>query len=57
MGKDFYNLQEIAELLNMNLQTIRKYVRAGELKASKIGKQYIVTKENLKAFIDSKQIN
>lgn len=57
MEKDFYNLQEIAELLNMNLQTIRKYVRAGELKASKIGKQYIITKENLKAFIDSKQIN
>lgn len=55
--QDYYTLKQIAEMWEMNLQTIRIYVKNGELKASKVGKQYIVSKENLKEFVESKKAN
>ena len=48
-----YTLQEIAELLGIHYQTVRKLIQNGELKAKKIGKGYIVTSENLKQYINS----
>lgn len=55
--QDYYTLKQIAEMWGMNLQTIRIYVKNGELKASKVGKQYIVSKEHLKEFVESKKAN
>ncbi|MBQ5564958.1 MAG: helix-turn-helix domain-containing protein [Clostridia bacterium] len=48
-----YTLQEVAELLGIHYQTVRKLIQNGELKAKKIGKGYIVTSENLKQYINS----
>ena len=46
-----YNLQEVAEILGIHYQTVRKLIQNGELKAKKIGKGYIVTSENLKQYV------
>ncbi len=48
-----YNLQEVAEILGIHYQTVRKLIQNGELKAKKIGKGYIVTSENLKQYVSN----
>lgn len=48
-----YNLQEVAEILGIHYQTVRKLIQKGELKAKKIGKGYIVTSENLKQYVSN----
>ena len=48
-----YNLQEVAEILGIYYQTVRKLIQNGELKAKKIGKGYIVTSENLKQYVSN----
>ena len=51
-----YDINEVCELLKMNIQTIRIYIREGKLKASKVGRKYIITEENLKEFLEATQI-
>ena len=36
--KEFYTAQELAETLRVNIMTIYRYIKAGKLKAYKIGK-------------------
>ena len=48
-----YNLQEVAEILGIHYQTVRKLIQNGELKAKKIGKGYIVTSKNLKQYVSN----
>ena len=47
-----YTLQEVADILKVSRQTIYNYVTAKKLKATKYGKEYRVTEENLKEFIE-----
>ena len=51
-----YDLNEVCELLKMNIQTIRIYIKEGKLKASKIGRKYIITEDDLKEFIESQRV-
>lgn len=55
MQKDFYTTKDIAEQLQVNEKAIRGRITNGELKASKVCGKWIVTAENLKRFIDSKE--
>ena len=45
--------KDIAEILGIHYQTVRKLIQNGELKAKKIGKGYIVTSENLKQYVSN----
>lgn len=47
-----YTLQEVANILKVSRQTIYNYVTAQKLKATKYGKEYRVTEENLQEFIE-----
>lgn len=51
-----YDLNEVCELLKMNIQTIRIYIKEGKLKASKIGRKYIITEDDLKELIESQRV-
>lgn len=51
----FYTIGEAAELLSCSWRTIKRRIESGDLKASKIGQQYRITKENLIAYIDATQ--
>lgn len=51
-----YNLDEVCELLKMNKQTIRKYIRNGKLKASKVGTHYMVTDEAIQEFLKATEV-
>lgn len=45
-------VQEVARLLKIHWQTVLNYIKAGRLKAVKIGKGYRITQADLKAFIN-----
>lgn len=51
-ARKLYTLQEVADYLRVSRQTIYNYVTAKRLKASKIGKEYRVTEEDLQAFME-----
>lgn len=44
-----FSLEEVAERLGLRVRTVRSYVRAGRLKAVRIGKQYRVAREDLES--------
>jgi excisionase family DNA binding protein len=50
MSQELYSVEQVAERLNLNVRTIRGYVRDGRLKAVRIGKQYRIAREDLEAF-------
>lgn len=50
--KEFYSLEEVAELLGVNYQLIYKLVRSGELPAARIGKVYRVMRGDLDGYIE-----
>lgn len=53
MGEEthFYSLDQVAKRLGLHVRTVRAYVRAGRLKAIRIGKQYRVAREELEAVV------
>src|SRR5881397_1511830 len=50
MSTHLYTADEVAELLNLHVKTIRRYVRDGRLKARRIGKEYRIAKSDLDEF-------
>lgn len=53
---DVYTVNDIAQSLGINIETVRTYIKRGELKASKIGRKYVITDESYKAFIQLKEV-
>ena len=49
-NKQVYTVDEAAELLGMNDQTVRRWCRDGELEAAKMGRSYRISKPALEAF-------
>ena len=55
-GLKVYELKEVCDLLKINLQVLRRYIKDSEIKASKIGRKYIITEESLKDFIKQNEV-
>lgn len=49
--KEFYTAQDLAEKLGVNIMTIYRYIKAGKLKAYKIGKEFRIDKNEFNAFL------
>ena len=49
--KEFYTIQEIADILGLHVKTVRNYVRQGRIASTKLGKRYRVSRQDLEAFI------
>lgn len=50
MTDRLYSVEEVAERLGLHVRTVRGYVRDGKLPATRIGKQYRITRADLEAF-------
>jgi excisionase family DNA binding protein len=50
--KIVYKLQEVAEILGVSVRTLRKYIKRGELRAVKIGRNYLVRPQDLDDFLE-----
>lgn len=49
-----YNLEEVASILQVHIDTVRRYIKSGALRAAKIGKAYRVQERDLQAFIEAR---
>lgn len=45
-----YDVEEVAEMLDVGSPTIRRYLREGKLKGKKLAKRWYVSEENLKDY-------
>lgn len=50
MATCLYSVEDVADLLNLHVKTVRRYVRDGRLKAKRIGKQYRIARADLEEF-------
>jgi len=50
-NKQFYTAQELADLLGYNIMTIYRYIKAGKLKAYKVGKEFRIEKKEYQKFL------
>ncbi|MGW7295123.1 helix-turn-helix domain-containing protein [Streptomyces xiamenensis] len=50
MPQRYYSVDQVADLLGLHVRTVRGYVRDGRLRASRVGRQYRITGEDLAAF-------
>lgn len=50
--KEFYTAKELAEKLRVNIMTIYRYIKAGRLKAYKIGKDFRIDKDEFNKFLN-----
>jgi excisionase family DNA binding protein len=49
LAGDLLSIEQVAEILKLNVRTVRNYVRRGALKATRIGKQYRIGLADLEA--------
>ena len=50
-----YTVNDVAQSLGMHITTVREYIKRGKLKASKVGRKYIITLNNYKDFINGNE--
>ncbi|WP_433701625.1 helix-turn-helix domain-containing protein [Nocardiopsis sp. CA-288880] len=50
MDQQYYSVDQVAELLDLHVKTVRAYIRDGRLRATRIGKQYRVRRQDLEEF-------
>ena len=48
-----YTTDQVAKILQVSVITIRRYIKAKKLKATKIGKDYRIKESNIKELLDS----
>ena len=53
---NFYTAQELAEELRVNIMTIYRYIKAGKLKAYKIGKEFRIDKIEFDKFLNKAKV-
>lgn len=49
--RSYMNTSHVAKRLGVNIQTVRHYIRKGDLQAAKVGKRYVVTQDDVDAFL------
>ncbi|MEM4326400.1 MAG: helix-turn-helix domain-containing protein [Candidatus Pacearchaeota archaeon] len=55
-NSEFYTAKELAKKLRVNIMTIYRYIKAGKLKAYKIGKEFRIEKKEFQGFLDKVKI-
>ncbi|NPV58694.1 MAG: helix-turn-helix domain-containing protein [Actinobacteria bacterium] len=53
--RNYLNTIHVAKTLGVNVQTVRHYIRKGELQAARVGKRYVVTQEDIDAFLERRK--
>jgi len=52
--QDTFTVKEAAHVLGRSVETVRRLIRRGELKAAKVGRDYIISGADLEAYYQSK---
>ena len=56
MTNSYLSVQEVADRLGVSVFTIRRYIRAGKLRAIKLDGVYRLSREDLGEFLKSREI-
>jgi len=51
------SLKDVSEMLRLNVNTVRRYVRESKIRAAKFGRIYRVREEALEEFIKKQETN
>lgn len=51
--KEFYLVEELAEKLRVSNMTIYRYIKAGKIKALKLGKEFRIERAEFQRFLNS----
>lgn len=54
--KRFFTPAEVAEILRCHVKTVREEIKAGHLKAARVGRAFIVDTIDLEAFIQMRKV-
>ena len=47
-----YTVKEVADLLKVSKMTVSRYIKAGKLKSSKLGRMYRIADDDLRKFLE-----
>ncbi|NLI08453.1 MAG: helix-turn-helix domain-containing protein [Thermotogaceae bacterium] len=47
-----YDLEELSEKLQINIRSLRKWIREGKIKAKKVGVKYYITEQSLSEYFE-----
>jgi len=53
MEQGAFSLKEVADILNVHSETVRRLIKVGKLKAAKIGKDYRISKPELERYFQA----
>ncbi len=53
--RDYMNTPQVARLLGVNIQTVRGYIRTGELAAARVGRRYVISRDDIDSFVDTRK--
>lgn len=53
-GIRFYTIPETAKALQVTPQTIRSWIKQGKLRSQRIGRPILITENNLREFLQTK---
>ena len=51
-----YTLEEVSNFMEVNTQTLRKYIRQGKLRASKVGSRIYIKRDDIMQMLDENVI-
>lgn len=49
----YYSANEVADMFQVSLRTIRRYLKAGKLEYKKIGRNTLISEETIKKYMES----
>lgn len=52
-NNSFYTARELVDVLRVNIMTIYRYIKAGKLRAYKIGKEFRIEKKEFNNFLNN----
>lgn len=55
--REFLTAEEVAEMLKVNIMTIYRYIKAGKIKAFKLGKNFRIEKKEFDRFLLSLKVD
>lgn len=53
--KPLLTTEDVAGLLQLDIETVRRYIREGKLRAIKIGGQYRIRREDFEEFLEERK--
>jgi len=51
VAKSWFNAKEVAEALDVSTRTIRRHIQEEELPAAKVGRQFVITRQDLSEYL------